>query len=87
MKIKNPRHVPELREMLAAGDIKSIQKFCKSRHPASIAESISALLGVEAWVLLRHTDAPSLAEIFSHLDHELQVEIIQFLRRGEIAHM
>lgn len=34
MKNKNPLLVPELREMLAAGESKTLRDFCESGHPA-----------------------------------------------------
>ena len=87
MKNKNPLLVPELREMLAAGDSKTLREFCKSGHSAAIAELISALSSEEAWMVLQHADTPLRSEIFSHLDEDLQVEIVGNLRRQEIAHL
>jgi hypothetical protein len=43
MKNKNPIHVPELREMLAAKKAQALRDFCETEHPAVIAELISAL--------------------------------------------
>jgi len=85
MKNKNPLLVPELREMLAAGEAQALRDFCKSGHPAVIAELISALSSEEAWSVLWHADAPLRSEIFSHLDEDLQVEIVGKLRRDDIA--
>jgi len=85
MKTKNPLLAPELREMLTAGDAKTLREFCESSHPAIIAELISALSGDEAWGVLKHVDLPLRAEIFSHLDDDLQVEVVGTLRRNEIA--
>ncbi len=87
MKNKNPLLVPELREMLAAGDSKTLRDFCESGHPAVIAELISALSSEEAWTVLRHADTPLRSEIYSHLDDDLQVEIVGSLRREEVARL
>lgn len=87
MKNKNPLLVPELREMIAAGDSKTLRDFCESGHPAVIAELISPLSGKEAWMVLRNADTPLRSEIYSHLDEELQVEILGTLRRDEIARL
>lgn len=87
MKNKNPLLIPELREMLAAGDSKTLRDFCESGHPAVIAELISALSSEEAWTVLRHADTPLRSEIFSHLDEDLQVEIVGSLRREEVARL
>lgn len=85
MKNKNPLLVPELREILAAGNSKTLEDFCKSVHPAVVAEFISALPSQDAWTLLRHADIPLRSEIFSNLDEDLQVEIVGSLRREEVA--
>ena len=87
MTTKNPLLVPELRELLATGDHQSIQTFCKTGHPALVAEMISALPGQEAWDILRHADPPLRSEIFSHITEDLQIEIIGFLRRTEVARL
>ncbi|MEJ2731841.1 MAG: magnesium transporter, partial [Deltaproteobacteria bacterium] len=87
MKNKNPLLVPELHEMLAAGNSTALQEFCKSGHPALIAELISALAAEETWAVLGHADLPLRAEIFSHLDDDLMVEMIETLRRDEIARL
>lgn len=87
MKNKNPLLVPELSEMLAAGESKTLRDFCESGHPAVIAELISALSSEEAWTVLRHADTPLRSEIFSHLDEDLQVEIVGNLRREEVARL
>ena len=87
MTTKNPLLVPELREMLASGDIQSLQTFCKTGHPAMVAEMISALPGNEAWEVLRHADMPLRSEIFSHMAEDLQIVIIGFLRRTEVARL
>lgn len=85
MKNKNPLLVPELREMLAAGDSKSLRFLCESGHPAIVAEFISALSSHDAWAVLRHASTPLRSEIFSHLDGDVQVEIVESLRREEVA--
>ncbi len=87
MNNKNPLIVPELQEMIAAGDSKSLREVCESGHPAIIAEWIAALPSQEAWTVLRHADTPLRSEIYSHLDEDLQVEIVASLRRVEMARL
>ena len=73
--------------MLATGDAKALQSFCEAGHPVIVAELISALSGEEARAVLRHAELPLRAEIFSHMDEDLQVEIIGALRREEVARL
>ncbi len=87
MRAKNPLLVPELREMLAKEDITSLQTFCGTGHPAMVAEMISALPGNEAWEVLRHAGMPLRSEIFSHMAEDLQIEIMGFLPRMEVARL
>ena len=85
MNNKNPLLVPELREMLHEGDTKSLRDFCESGHPAIIAEMISALTSEEAWKVLLNAESSLRSEIYSHLDIDIQVEIVGMLNRREIA--
>jgi len=87
MKQKNPLLVPELREALAAGEAATLREFCSSGHPAFIAEFLSALAPQEAWAVLRLADPPLRAEIFSHLDEQLQGEIVADLGREEVVRL
>ena len=87
MNDKNPLIVPELREMLTAGNAKALQDFCEAGHPADIAELISALSAEETWAVLGYVDLQLRAEIFTHLEDDLMVEMIETLRRDEIARL
>lgn len=82
MKNKNLRVDPEL---LTTGNSISLRDFCKSKHPAIIAELISTLSSEEIWTVLRHADKPLHAEIFSYLDADLQVKILGILNRDDVA--
>jgi len=85
MNTRNPLLLPELRKILAAGDTKSLRNFCNTGHPATVADFISALTPAEIWKVLRHADPSLRADIFSHLDEDLQVETVKSLPRSEIA--
>jgi magnesium transporter len=87
MNDKNPLIVPELREMLTAGNAKGLRDFCEAGHPAVVAELISALSAEETWAVLGYVDLQLRAEIFTHLENDLMVEMIETLRRDEIARL
>lgn len=72
-------------ELLTTGNSTALSEFCSSRHPAIVSEAISALSSKETWAVLRHADQPLRSEIFSHLDEDLQVEILGRLNRGDVA--
>lgn len=87
MKIKNVLSVSELREMLSAGDPKTLRNFCGSGHPVVIAELMSSLSSPEVWSILRHATFPLRSEILSHLGEDQQVEIVENLPQEEIAEL
>ena len=74
-----------LRQLIATGNIQTLQEICLSSHPAVIAEKISVLAPKEVWAMLRHAPSPVGAEIFSHMEEDFQVEMTQAMGRDEIA--
>ena len=87
MKTKNPLLLPELRELLAAGDTKALQDFCESGHPATIAEMIAPLEPREARAVLWQADSSQRAAIFGHLASDFQMAILETLPRDDIARL
>lgn len=85
--MKNPLLAPELREILAEGDYEDLKDFCEDGHPAVIAELISPLSPEDAWNLLKHLNPHNRAEIFRHIEEDLQLDIVAKLRREEIARL
>ncbi len=83
--MKIPLLVPELRELIRAGDSVQLRAFCESTHPPVVAEFVSALEPSEAWAVIRHAELPVQAEIFSHFDEDYQVEIMESMGRAEAA--
>jgi len=73
--------------MLTAGNAKALRDFCEAGHPADIAELISALSAEETWNVLAYVDLQLRAEIFTHLGDDLMVDMIETLRRDEIARL
>lgn len=72
-------------ELLTTGNSESLREFCDSRHPAIISELISTLSSEETWTVLRNADQPLRSEIFSYLDQDLQVKILETLNRKDVA--
>ncbi len=85
--MKNPLLVPEIRELLEEGNFEELRNFCEAGHPANVAEFLSALPAGEAWEALRHVNHARRAEVFAHLDEELQTEIVDVISRGEVAQL
>ncbi len=85
--MKNPLLVPELRELLEAGQDDDLREFCADLHPAAVADLVSALEPQEAWAVLKHAEPLRRAEIFSHLDEDAQIDVVSLLRRDDLARL
>lgn len=83
--MKNPLLVPEFREHIKTGENNRLRELCEAAHPADVAAFVSALTPEEVWVVLRTCDPLLRAEIFSHLDGDLQVDLSQTLSREDLA--
>jgi magnesium transporter len=83
--MKNLLILPELRALLAEGQVEPILGFCLSEHPADVAELISALTVSEVWEVLRRLPTPKRAEIFTHFEPETQLELVLLLPRHDLA--
>lgn len=77
--------VPELREAIATRNTEELRLFCQSGHPSVIADFISALTPREAWEVLRHAPLPLRAEIFSHIERDVQTDMTEIMKRDELA--
>lgn len=84
---KSPILVPELREMIAAGDREALAAVCEAVHPAAVAELISTLSPPEVWAVIRCAERMLRAEIFSHLEEDFQVEVVEALGRNDVARL
>jgi magnesium transporter len=83
--VKNPLFVPELRDLLAKKNVKGLREFCASSHPATVAEFLGGLTPEEVWHVLTVLEPRLQAEIFGHLDEDLQVSLAEALKRQDLA--
>ncbi len=83
----NTLFLPELREMLAAGDQDGLQEFCTAIHPAGTAEFMEGLTAAEAWQVLQFADNSTRIEVFLYFDPDRQVEILEAQDRQEVAEL
>ncbi len=66
-------------------DPDQFEEFCKTNHPAVVAEQISHLSPTDAWDKLKLLDPSLRAEIFTHLDTHFQIQMIENLKRYDAA--
>lgn len=58
-----------------------------STHPALVAGSLGGLEPSEIWEILKHIPSRTRVEIFSHLDENLQIDMVGVLKREELANL
>ena len=85
MKNINSAHTAELRSMLAHADFLSVQNYCRSFHPADLADALTLLSESEAWAVLRYAPPPLGSEIFSHFDEDVQAGMATRMPRKDLA--
>ena len=83
----NTLYLPELREMLAAGNAQGLREFCEAIHPARAAEFMAGLTSDEAWGVLQNTDLELRVDIFSYLGKNKQFLILETIDAKEVAEM
>ncbi len=85
--MKTPLSVSELRDLIRAGDTERLKTFYAESHPAEVAEFITSLPADEVWEALRQCPLPQRADVFSHLDDDLQEELVTSLRRDDVVRL
>lgn len=83
----NTLYLPEIREMLETEDAEGLADFCTALHPARTAEFMDGLSAEEAWRVLQHTDSRTRIEIFSYLDQNVQIQILEAVPPQEASEL
>jgi len=81
----NTLFLPELRDLIATGDVEQMREFCSALHPVRTAEFMEGLTPIESWQILRNADSEHQQEIFRHLESDNQVAIVELEDRLEVA--
>ncbi len=85
--MKNILLVPELRELLAEGNVEGLREFCEATHPADIADFLSGLAPEEIRQVFSYIDPRTRAIIFPYLDIDNQLLLAENMRRSELAEL
>lgn len=83
----NTLFLPEIREMLAAGDKEGLHEFCTAIHPAGTAEFMQGLTAGEAWQVLQFADEQTRIEIFLYFEPDRQQELLESQDREQVAEL
>ena len=83
----NPILEPEIRELLASQDYDTLRGLVESTHPETMADLLAALEPEEIWQVLSRLPSETSADIFTHLEDDIQVAVVAPLGRGELAEL
>lgn len=83
--MRNPLLVPDLRELIQAGETGALRDFFGDHHPAHVAEMIEDLEPAEGDTILELLPARSRAEVLSYLDGDRQIHLIEAMPPTEAA--
>ena len=85
MTTANPILIPELRVMLAEGDVAGLREVAEELHPATVAEFSEGLDDGELWQMLDAVPAERQAEIFPYFSMPRQVELVKAADRQHLG--
>jgi magnesium transporter len=83
--MRHPLLVPDLRELIHAGEVSSLHDFLEESHPGRVAEMIEDLDPNEGEVLFRALHPRCRAEVTSYLDAEAQTRLVSAMPSREAA--
>jgi magnesium transporter len=87
MPMKNLILLPELKEILETHNWQVLKDLSEDIHPAEFAELISALEPEEVWELIEKLEIPKRAEVFTHFDLTMQIQISEIIERKKLAEL
>ena len=79
--------LPDLRELLDAGDVSGVAGFCEALHPAAVAEVLEGLEADESWQVLSSCTPERQAEVFSFFDLPDQLELVETVPRESFSRL
>jgi len=83
--IRNPLLVPDLRELIRAGETSALRDFFEDQHPAHVAELIEDLGDGEGDSALGLLADRTRAEVMSYVGPERQVRFVEGIPPGDAA--
>ncbi len=83
--LRNPLLVPDLRELILAGETSALAEFLADHHPAHVAEIIEDLGEGEGDTALRLLPDRTRAEVMSYVEPDRQVRVVEEMPPAEAA--
>jgi magnesium transporter len=85
MPTANPILIPEIRGMIAEGDLQGLREVAEELHPATVAEFSEGLQPPEIWQLLSSVPVARQAEIFPYYPLSTQVALLESADRSRLG--
>ena len=83
--MRNPLLVPDLRELIQAGETAALREFFVDHHPAHVAEMIEDLEPDEGDTILGLLPARTRADVMSYLDGDRQIHVVEAMTPADAA--
>jgi magnesium transporter len=83
--LRNPLLVPDLRELIRAGETLALSEFLADHHPGHVAEIIEDLGDSEGDTALRLLPDRTRAEVMSYVEPERQVRVVEAMPPADAA--
>jgi magnesium transporter len=83
--LRNPLLVPDLRELIQAGETSALREFLADHHPGHVAEIIEDLGENEGDTALMLLPDRTRAEVMSYVEPERQVRVVEGMPPAEAA--
>src|SRR3954447_15769317 len=84
-RMRNPLLVPDLRELIQAGETAALRDFFGDHHPAHIAEMVEDLEPGEGDTIVGLLSPRARAQVLSYLDTDRQVRIVGAMEPADAA--
>src|SRR3954468_6229375 len=85
--MRNPLLVPDLRELIQAGETDALSEFLAEYHPARIAEVVEDLGSGEGDAIFGLLEPRTRAEVMSYLEGETQVRLVEAMPAAAAAEL
>jgi magnesium transporter len=85
MPMRQPLLVPDLRELIHAGERDAVREFLEEHHPGQVAELVEDLEPSEGDTLINLLEPRVRAEVMSYLEPETQVRVVEAMNPEDAA--
>src|SRR4051794_17577954 len=85
--MRNPLLIPDLRELIQAGETAAVREFLSEYHSARVAEVVEDLGAGEGDAIFDLLDPRTRSDVMSYLEPETQVRLVEAMPRASAAEL